>query len=74
MSGNKLALLHGIPPRDVLALGTPAEVSAAVRKLLAETADHSRLILSCAGGMPPDVTTENLRAFIDAAQLKLTSS
>ena len=68
MCGNRLTLLHGIPPRDVLALGTPADVSAAVRRLLAETADHSRLILSCAGGMPPDVSTENLRAFIDAAR------
>ena len=29
--------------------------------------DPSRLILSCAGGMPPGVSTENLRAFIEAA-------
>jgi uroporphyrinogen-III decarboxylase len=68
MSSNRLTLLHGIPPRDVLALGTPTDVSAAVRRLLAETADTSRLILSCGGGMPPDVSTENLRAFIDAAR------
>jgi uroporphyrinogen decarboxylase len=68
MCGNKLTLFHGIPPRDVLARGTPADVSAAVRRMLAETADHSRLILSCGGGMPPDVSTENLRAFIDAAK------
>ncbi|MDP1993414.1 MAG: uroporphyrinogen decarboxylase family protein, partial [Syntrophales bacterium] len=69
MCGNRLTLLHGIPPRDVLALGTPADVSAAARRLLAETADHSRLILSCAGGMPPDVSSANLRAFIDATRL-----
>ena len=68
MCGNRLTLLHGIPPRDVLARGTSADVSAAVSSLLAETADPSRLILSCAGGMPPDVSTENLRAFIDAAK------
>ena len=68
MCGNRLTLLHGIPPRDVLARGTSADVSAAVSRLLAETADPSRLILSCAGGMPPDVSTENLRAFIDAAK------
>jgi uroporphyrinogen decarboxylase len=42
-------------------------VRAAVRRLLAETPDRSRLILSCAGGMPPGVTTENLRAFLEAA-------
>lgn len=67
MSGRRLALLGNIPPRDVLAKGSPAEVRAAVKTLLAENTDHSRLILSCAGGMPPGVSTENVRAFIDAA-------
>jgi uroporphyrinogen decarboxylase len=68
MSGNRLAILGGLPPRDVLARGTPAEVRAAVRKLLAETKDHSKLILSCNGGMPPGVSTENIRAFIEAVR------
>ncbi len=67
MSANQLAILGNIPPRDVLAKGSPAEVRAAVRKLLAETPDQSRLILSCAGGMPPGVSTENITAFIEAA-------
>jgi uroporphyrinogen decarboxylase len=47
---NKLTLFAGIPPRDVLAAGSPAEVYSAVRNLLAETPDQSRLILSCGGG------------------------
>jgi len=68
MSANRLAILGNIPPRDVLAKGSPADVAAAVKKLLAETPDRSRLILSCAGGVPPAVSTENLRAFIDAAK------
>jgi len=68
MSANRLALLGNIPPRDVLAKGSPADVAAAVKKLLAETPDRSKLILSCAGGMPPGVSTENIRAFIAAAQ------
>lgn len=63
-----LTILGTIPPRDVLAKGTPAEVRAAVQQLLAETPDRSRLILSCAGGMPPGVTTDNIRAFCDAVQ------
>jgi uroporphyrinogen-III decarboxylase len=67
MSANRLTILGNIPPRDVLAKGSPADVAAAVKKLLAETADRSKLILSCAGGMPPGVSTENLRAFIEAA-------
>jgi uroporphyrinogen-III decarboxylase len=68
LSVNRLTILGNIPPRDVLAQGTPEDVRAAVRKLLAENADHSRLILSCAGGVPPGVSTENLRAFIEAAR------
>jgi uroporphyrinogen-III decarboxylase len=67
MSGNKLALLGNIPPRDVLAKGSPADVAVAVRKMLADTSDKSRLVLSCAGGMPPGVTTENIQAFVQAA-------
>jgi len=67
LSGNRMALLGNVPPRDVLAKGTPEEVRAAVRRLLAEAKDRSRLILSCAGGMPPSVTTENLQAFVEAA-------
>ena len=67
MSGNRLAILGNVPPRDVLARGSPADVAAAVRKLLASAPDQSRLILSCAGGMPPGVSTENLTAFIGGA-------
>ena len=67
ISGGRLAILGTIPPRDVLAKGTPAEVCQAVEQLLSTTPDKSRLMLSCAGGMPPGVTTENLRAFIEAA-------
>ena len=67
MSGNRLAILGNIPPRDVLAKGSPADVAVAVKKLLAETPDTSKLILSCAGGMPPGASTENLRTFIQAA-------
>ncbi|HOX59210.1 MAG TPA: uroporphyrinogen decarboxylase family protein [Candidatus Paceibacterota bacterium] len=68
MSANRLAILGNIPPRDVLAKGSPADVQAAVRKLLAETSDQSRLILSCAGGMPPGVSTENIRTFVEIAR------
>jgi uroporphyrinogen decarboxylase len=68
LCGGRLTILGTIPPRDVLAQGTPDDVRAAVRRLLAETPDRSRLILSCAGGVPPGVTTENLRAFLEAAR------
>jgi uroporphyrinogen-III decarboxylase len=67
MCSNRLTILGNVPPRDVLAKGSPAEVHSAVKKLLAEARERSRLILSCAGGMPPGVSTQNLRAFIEAA-------
>ena len=69
MSANRLTILGNIPPRDVLAKGLPGDVRAAVQKLLSETPDKSKLVLSCAGGMPPGVSTENIRAFIDAARV-----
>ena len=66
-AGHRMTILGTIPPRDVLAQGTPAQVRAAVRQLLAETPDRSRLLLSCAGGMPPGVSTANIEAFLEAA-------
>jgi uroporphyrinogen-III decarboxylase len=68
MSTNCLTILGNIPPRDVLAKGSPADVRAAVQKLLGETPDRAKLILSCAGGMPPSVSTENIRAFVEEAR------
>jgi uroporphyrinogen decarboxylase len=68
LCGGRLTFLGTIPPRDVLAQGTPDQVRAAVAQLLADTPDRSRLILSCAGGVPPGVTTENLRAFLEAVK------
>lgn len=68
LCGHRLTILGTIPPRDVLAQGSPNDVHAAVRSLLADNPDHSRLILSCAGGMPPGVTTANIRAFCAASR------
>jgi uroporphyrinogen decarboxylase len=68
LSANQLTILGTIPPRDVLAQGTPEDVRSAVRRLLEQTPDRSRLILSCAGGMPPGVTTGNIRAFVSESK------
>jgi uroporphyrinogen-III decarboxylase len=61
---NKVVMLGNIPPRDVLANGKPDDVKRSVRRLLDELEDKSRVILSCGGGMPPQVTTKNIKAFI----------
>ncbi len=67
LSANELTILGTIPPRDVLACGSPDDVRSAVRRLLEQTPDRSRLVLSCAGGMPPGVTTANIQAFTSEA-------
>jgi uroporphyrinogen decarboxylase len=68
LCGHQLTILGNIPPRDVLAQGKPDDVRAAVKKLLDEAQDLSRLILSCGGGLPPGVSTANLEAFLQAAR------
>ena len=65
---NKVTLVGNIPPRDVLAGGTPADVKRSVTDMLKALDDHSRLIVSCGGGMPPAVSTDNLLALISAAE------
>jgi uroporphyrinogen decarboxylase len=68
LTGNRVTMLGNIPPRDVLARGTEAEVREATLALLKDLKDPSRVIFSCGGGMPPGVTTENIQAFIEAVQ------
>jgi len=64
LTKNQVTLLGNIPPRDVLAGGTPDEVIRATTDLLASLEDKSRIIMSCGGGMPPNVKSENITAFI----------
>ncbi len=66
-AGDRVTLLGNIPPRDVLARGTAADVQRAVREMLDSLPDRRHVILSCGGGMPPQVTTENIMAFLQAA-------
>jgi uroporphyrinogen-III decarboxylase len=68
VTDNKVVLLGNIPPRDVLAKGSPEEVKAAAQKLIEELEDTSGVIFSCGGGMPPGVSTENVEAFIDTVK------
>jgi uroporphyrinogen-III decarboxylase len=65
---NKITLMGNIHPRDVLAVGTPADVTHSVVDMLKTLEDRSHLIVSCGGGMPPGAPTENIQALISAAE------
>jgi uroporphyrinogen-III decarboxylase len=68
LAGPEVVLVGNIPPRDVLAAGTPEQVVQAVKKAAGEITDHSRILWSAGGGLPPDVKSENLIAFINAVK------
>lgn len=68
LAGPEVALIGNLPPRDVLAAGTPAEVYAETQKMMRENPDHSRVIWSCGGGIPQNVPTENIQAFLSAVK------
>ncbi len=74
LAGPEIALIGNLPPRDILAAATPEVVREETRKMVHEFGDKNRVIWSCGGGMPPNVTTENILAFketIDAEVPKL---
>jgi len=68
LCGEKVTLLGNIPPRDVLANGTVDDVANAVLSSLDGVTDRKRIIMSCGGGMPPNVSTENINAFVAAVK------
>lgn len=67
LTNNAVTLLGNIPTRDVLAAGNPDDVRNSVKAALDSVEDKRRIVLSCGGGMPPDVPTENIEAFLSAA-------
>ena len=68
LAGKDVVLAGNIPPRDVLADGTPGQVTEAVKKAFGEIRDHDRIIWSAGGGMPPGVSDDNITAFINAVK------
>jgi uroporphyrinogen decarboxylase len=67
-TNNRIALMGNIPPRDVLAEGTPEDVKRSTTEILNSLGDRSRLIVSCGGGMPPHAPTENIKALISTVE------
>ena len=68
LTGNRVAMLGNIPPRDVLAGGSARDVKEAATKLIRQLKEPSRVIFSCGGGMPPGVSSENLTIFIETVK------
>jgi uroporphyrinogen decarboxylase len=67
-TGGKVALLGNIPPRDVLGSGTPEQVAKATTDLIGSLSDRTRVMMSCGGGMPPGVSSENIRTFLNTVR------
>lgn len=70
LAGPNVVLVGNIPPRDVLAEGTPEQVKAAVQKAFDEIDNYDRILWSAGGAMPPDVSSENIQTFIDEIRSK----
>ena len=66
-AGPEVVLVGNIPPRDVLAKGTPEDVRRSVRAALEELPDRRWLVLSCGGGTAPGTPSENIDALCEAA-------
>ncbi len=65
---NKVALLGNIPPRDVLASGDNAKIAEVATQLVDSVKDKTKVIFSCGGGMPPGVTSDAIKTFINAVR------
>lgn len=68
LAGSDVILVGNIPARDVLAAGNSEQVRSAVKKAFDEISNHERIIWSAGGGMPQDVSDENINAFIEAVK------
>ncbi|MHC4692797.1 MAG: uroporphyrinogen decarboxylase family protein [Planctomycetota bacterium] len=68
LTDNSVVLVGNIPPRDVLAAGTPKQVVSSVKAALESVEDKSRIIISAGGGMSAGVSTENIEAVLSAVK------
>jgi uroporphyrinogen-III decarboxylase len=66
--GENVALLGNIPPRDVLAQGSIADVENCVNETKKSIENHNGILWSCGGGMPQDVSTENIQTFVKSVR------
>ncbi len=65
---NSVTLLGNLPPRDVLASADALTVKQKTIQMIEALPEKTKIIFSCGGGMPPGVSSENIKAFIEAVQ------
>lgn len=68
LTNHQVTMLGNIPPRDVLANGTEEGMINEVKNLIGSLNDPDRVIISCGGGMPPDVSSRKIRLFLETVQ------
>jgi uroporphyrinogen decarboxylase len=64
LAGDGITLMGNLPPRDVLAAATTDMVRIETNRLFSGLNDSPFILPSCGGGMPPGVSTANIRAFV----------
>jgi uroporphyrinogen decarboxylase len=64
--GNSVALLGNIPPRDILSQGSREQIMESVSEMMSSVKNKSGILWSCGGGMPQNVSTENIKTFINS--------
>lgn len=67
LHGDRLSFWGGVSTQQLLPYGTPAEVRAEVRRLIAGVGKCGGYILAPAHGIPGDARPENIMALIEAA-------
>ena len=65
LAGESVILVGNLPPRDVMAAGSPEDVRKGVKEMWESVDDKSRILWSVGGGMPQDVKSGNIHAFLD---------
>jgi uroporphyrinogen decarboxylase len=67
-TGPSVCLMGNVPPRDILALGTPEQCYASAGECLKENGGAPGLLISAGGGVSPGTKAENIRALLDAVR------
>lgn len=66
LAGDSITLMGNIPPRDVLAAGTPDQVHRVTTEMITVLKSSLRILPSCGGGMPPGANSDNIKSFLIA--------